>query len=387
MKKKEKKKNYFISKQIYNTKYNQQYLEKFSKATTKTYNSMYGGKEISFKAVKDNDGKMKFFVYIINYNNNNLIEYDILKNIKNINSNFISYDNNEIGKEIKINKPTSIRTCITNNKNYITSFNDNKIYIIDTSDILKKTENFIDLGENKGPTYIDLYRPDNKDNIYGYTSNYNDNTVSILDLNNNKKIKDIKVGKNPSFVCVAEKKQILFVANYSSNNISCFDLDKSGNTKEIEDIEVGKNPTCIEINSEETKIYITNYGDSTISVFNIENNIIEDSIIKIPNEAKPYSIDFNTTNKIGAILTNKGIYLIDTAKDNNLELVDFSDKESNEMGEITSARYRYYEKNDKKYEYLFIKNNDGKLFRKVITNKENIDQDKFINFEPLYNFL
>ena len=387
---------YFVPVQPYNydkqydKPYKDKYIEKFTKGTTKEYNSMYGGKEIAFKGVKEKDGKMNFFVYTANYQNNNVMEYDIIKNI-NLDNDFIEYDNNKIGKEVKIDKPSSIRTCITNNKNYVTSFEDNKIYVIDTSSQLKNAEKYIKLGEDKGPTYIDLYRP-NDNTIYGYTSNYNDNTVSILDLNNNTKIEDIKVGKNPSFVCVAEKKKLLFVANYSDNNISCYKLDESGKATKMTEHKTGKNPTCIEINPSETHIYITNYGDSTISVFDIdeEKNINDGTPIEIPDGAKPYSIDFNTKNSTGAILTNKGVYLINTEENNNLKLVDFTDEEDKEMGEITSVRYRYYEKEGEKYEYLFIKNNQGKLFRKVITNNEHEGNEviqQFQNYEAFYNFL
>ena len=72
------------------------------------------------------------------------------------------------------------------------------------------------------------------------------------------------------------------------------------------------------------------------------------------------------------------------------KLVDFTDEEDKEMGEITSVRYRYYEKEGEKYEYLFIKNNQGKLFRKVITNNEHEGNEviqQFQNYEAFYNFL
>jgi len=303
---------------------NHQNIEKFDTEKASKYNPLFGGKEIGFKSSKEN-GKMSFFVYTIDYDNNSLMEYDIIKNVSNIDSNFIKYDdNNEIGKKITINKPTSIRTCVTNNKNYITSFDKNSVYIVDTTDILENIEKTT-IKTGKGPTYIDLYRPNDDDTIYGYTSNYDDNTVSILDLNENKNIKNIDVGKNPSFVCVAEKKKILFVANYSDNTISCFNLDNSGNVEKIDDYDTGKGPTSIEIDPDETQIFVTNYGDGTISVFHISEDedqnkkIIKGSPIKIYDMAKPYSIDFNTKNKTGVILTNKGVYLFDT--NNNDELI------------------------------------------------------------------
>ena len=377
------------------------YIEEFTEntSTTSKYNPLFGGKEIGFKAVKEGE-KMNFFVYTVNYNNNNLMEYDIIKNTKDIDSNFISFNNNKIG-EVPIDKPTSIRTCLTNNKNYITSYDKNSVYIVDTSDILKSTEKTI-IQTGKGPTYIDLYRPDDK-NIYGYTSNYNDDTVSILNLTTNEKIDDIKVGKNPSFVCVAEKKKILFVANYTDNNISCFKLDESGKTTKISDYPTGKGPTCIEIKPNESKIYVTNYEDGTISIFNIneDNKISQDKPVEIPNNAKPYSIDFNTKNSTGAVLTDNGIYLIDTANKNKLTPFNLSDEESKDIGTITSVRYRYYEKEGKKYEYVFIQSNNGKLFRKKIMEGDDTktdaaepvadaadpaDKETFNNFEPLNNF-
>ena len=276
--------------------------------------------------------------------------------------------------------------------NYISSFKHNKIYIIDKNN---KLINNIKTG--RGPTCIDIYI--NNKSIYGYVSNYISNTISILDLKNNKKIRDINIlttpsirsndkkneiddttlsiskketfsnlinGRNPSFVCVAKKKKILFVLCFTNSTIYAYDL--KNNPENPTKINIDDNnskitePTCIGITPQEDKIYITNARNSTISIYNIseDNKITKGENIEF--KSQPYSINFNSTNKIGVILTNNGIYLIDTDNKNNLTLINFNIKESEEIGKIESVICISYENT----KFLFINNNKGDLFIKKI---------------------
>jgi DNA-binding beta-propeller fold protein YncE len=322
------------------------------------YKSLYGGQDIGF-VTRDNK---YFHIYSTDFFNDKIIEHDLFKNSSSSKDIFVNFkDENNIHKII-INKPTSIRTCLQNNINYVTSFSDKKVYLIDISSNKMKIKDKINIGKKKGATYIDLYRNLKKNINYGYTSNFNNHSVSILDLNKKIKIKDIKVGKNPIFVCVSEKNKLLFVANFSDNNICCFDLSDPENPTKINNFNTGVNPTCIQTDDE--KIYVTNYNSSTISVFNINNNeISKDEDILIPNNEKIYSMDLNSNANSGCILTCKNIYTLD--KDiNKLIKVEFTEEENKNIGTCKSVRYKYYKPDN--IHLLYILNINGKLSRKII---------------------
>lgn len=388
------------------------YIEEFLQNSQNSGNpiKLLSGKKIEFITEKN-----KFLIYLINYHNNKFVKLELEKDITKYSFTKLYDSSRTDNNAIKINSPIFIKTNLNNNMNYISSFKDNTIYIIDKNN---KLINNIKTGE--GPTCIDIYI--NNKSIYGYVSNYISNTISILDLKNNKKIRDIKIlttpsirsndkkneidyttlsikkekfsnlinGRNPSFVCVAKKKKILFVLCFTNSTIYAYDL--KNNPENPTKINIDDNnskiiePTCIGITPQEDKIYITNSGNSTISIYNISKDneitkgenieiikgenieITKDENIEVKSRiySMPYSINFNSTNKIGVILTNNGIYLIDTDNKNNLTLVNFNKKESEEIGKIESVICISY-KNTK---FLFINNNKGDLFIKKIKNRK-----------------
>lgn len=306
------------------------------KYNNRLYKSLYSGQKIGFIT----HNHKNYHTYIIDFYKNKLIEYDLLKHSNSPIEQLVEFKDKPIVNEITIKKPTSIRTCLQNNTNYITSFTKKKVYLIDVANEMMKFKGSINIGNNKGATYIDLYRNLEENINYGYTSNFNNHTVSILDLNKKIKIKDIKVGQNPIFVCVCEKNKLLCVANFSDNNIYFFNLSDPENPKKIGEFNTGINPTCIE--TDNGKIYVTNCNSSSLSIFTINNNkITKEKDIPVPNNEKIYSIDLNKNANCGVILTSKNIYIIDTNKD-KLTKLEFTEKERQKFGIVKSVRYRYY---------------------------------------------
>jgi YVTN family beta-propeller protein len=86
-----------------------------------------------------------------------------------------------------------------------------------------------------------------------YVANSIDNTVSVIDGINNKKIGDIKVGKRPLAVGFDDNPNTIYVANSLDNTVSV--IDGKNNTK-IGDIKVGPNPSAIGVDRRTNIIYV-----------------------------------------------------------------------------------------------------------------------------------
>ena len=66
-----------------------------------------------------------------------------------------------------------------------------------------------------------------------YVTNYQDNSISVIDCKEQKVIKTIDVGKNPAGMALWEEKKRLYVANGGSNTISIIDIITDQPVKEI----------------------------------------------------------------------------------------------------------------------------------------------------------
>ena len=118
-----------------------------------------------------------------------------------------------------------------------------------------------------------------------YVANSGDNTVSVIDGNNNTKIgNDIPVGKNPLDIVVDSYSRKIYVTNIGDNTVSV--IDGKNNTKIGNDIPVGKDPLGIDVNSLSRKIYVANSGDNTVSVIDPETNKV---VAKVMFNIEPFN--------------------------------------------------------------------------------------------------
>jgi len=382
-------------------------IEHFQIIPKTKFDYRYGGKDIAFTIYKINETSQEHYAYIVNYSNNKVDEYNLNKSINQDNTDFIvsSKSENTIAN-ITLLQPTSIRTCTSTRQHYITSLANNKIYIIDstkklTNEMLNSPDNQIDLGLSvSGTTYIDLYRikdtsdPSKLTTNIGYTSNFNNNSISVIDLNSKKKLKDITVENNPVYVCTSEENKLLFVANLSSNSVSYFSLEDPKNPKLLGKLSVTKGtfnkPSCIEITPDQSKIYVANSGSNEIFSFNINKSatnfsekVTFNKIIIVPDVTNVYSIDFNNIETIGSVVTNNGIFLLDsTINDNEIKKINDASLEIAKIQDIQSTRIRSYTLNNEKIQYVYISDKKGTLYRKKISNIES-----FSNFKNYYNFV
>ena len=115
---------------------------------------------------------------------------------------------------------------------------------------------------------------------YAYITNYEDDTVSVIDTSNNKVTDNVKVGKQPSGVAVNSMGTKVYVTNYEDDTVSVID---TSNNKVTDNVKVGKQPSGVAVNSMGTKVYVTNYDDNTVSVIDTSINKVTALPVNVRN--------------------------------------------------------------------------------------------------------
>jgi YVTN family beta-propeller protein len=101
-----------------------------------------------------------------------------------------------------------------------------------------------------------------------YVANYDDNTVSVVDIGGKRVLKTIPVGKSPTGIAVTRDGSMVFAANYDSNNISVI---STFSNKVINTIAVGKNPSAVAVSPDGSKLYVANNGTNKVAVISTSN--------------------------------------------------------------------------------------------------------------------
>ena len=175
-----------------------------------------------------------------------------------------------------------------------------------------------------------------------YVANYLDNTVSVIDGENNTKIgNDIPVGEGPTGIGVNSNTNMMYVANYLDNTVSV--IDGENNTKIGNDIPVGSSPEAIGVNEDTNTIYVANLDNNTVSVIDGENNT---KIDDIPVGKGPRDIAVNQLRDMiyVAYLDNNSVSVIDG--ENNTKIDDIPVGTSGDIDVISSLDTIYVSNND-----------------------------------------
>jgi YVTN family beta-propeller protein len=149
-----------------------------------------------------------------------------------------------------------------------------------------------------------------------FVANADSNTVSVLSIDNNTKIKDIPVGNYPIAIEISQvtntttdNKGKAFVANADSNTVSV--LSMYNNTKIGEDIPVGNYPIAIEIDQKTGTVYVANADSNTVSVIDGKNDTKIGEDIPVGNYPIAIEIDQKTGTVYVANADSNGISVID----------------------------------------------------------------------------
>jgi YVTN family beta-propeller protein len=140
---------------------------------------------------------------------------------------------------------------------YISLWGDDKICVYKTGrerDII----NFIPVGDNPNDLLL------TKDGKFLFVANANDNSVSVINLKENKVVEtltaslypDAPPGSTSNALALSEDDKTLFIANADNNCLAVFDVSNPGFSFSKGFIPVGWYPTCVKVIGK--KIWVTN---------------------------------------------------------------------------------------------------------------------------------
>jgi DNA-binding beta-propeller fold protein YncE len=135
--------------------------------------------------------------------------------------------------------------------------------------------------------------------------------VSVVDINGNKVIKNIKTGPVPNYTLITKDNKRAFVSNTGNNSIS--EIDLSNWTVERQ-LEAGPAPEHMVFSSDEKSIYVTNPRVGNVSVISIDTGKViktfevGDSVhgLDIGDDGKTLFVSSKKKNKLMAIDTVSG---------------------------------------------------------------------------------
>nr|MBA4141314.1 YncE family protein [Segetibacter sp.] len=150
----------------------------------------------------------------------------------------------------KYQLPGEAYTCVLSpqkNELYITCWGCDELLIFDTK--ARKFKQPVKLGDNPNEMVL------SKNGRFAYVCNGNENTVSVIDLDNNLVIEtlnsalypDAPNGSTPNGLALSADEKTLYIANATNNCLAVFDVSKQGMSKAEGFIPVGWYPTNVKV--------------------------------------------------------------------------------------------------------------------------------------------
>ncbi len=196
-------------------------------------------------------------------NNNQVLRYSI------INNKLVLKDSIELGKKWpeKIS-PAGIELNDEKQIMYVISKENNSLYIIDLT--TKKIKQQLALG---GEGYNCLLSADKKEL---YISCWGCDKILILDTKTEQFSGEIAVGDNPNDMCLTKDGKYLFVANANDNSVSVINIQQrmvieTLNTALYPDAPSGSTTNGLALSSNEKTLYIANADNNCLAVFDVSN--------------------------------------------------------------------------------------------------------------------
>jgi YVTN family beta-propeller protein len=106
---------------------------------------------------------------------------------------------------------------------------------------------------------------------FAYITNFQDNTVSVIDAVTLTVIATVPVGTAPDGAAVTPDGTKVYVTNSGSNTVSVID---AATTTVIATIPVGSTPVGVAVTPDGTKVYVANQGSNTVSIINTATNTV-----------------------------------------------------------------------------------------------------------------
>jgi YVTN family beta-propeller protein len=141
------------------------------------------------------------------------------------------------------------------------------------------------------------------DGRIAYTANIRSGTVSVVDLKQGKKLRDIAVGGEPEGIALSKEEQVLWVADLKGARVQAFDaesLDKIG------EVATGPVPIRVAASPDGRWIVTSNVGDGSLTLIDAASRKkIRDISITGTQEAGQVTILFGQDGKLYAAETGR----------------------------------------------------------------------------------
>ena len=145
-----------------------------------------------------------------------------------------------------------------------------------------------------------------------YITNFNSNTVSVIDTATDMVIATVPVGLRPGGVAVTPDGSKVYITNEDSNTVSV--IDSATNTISAT-IPVGLVPFGVAVTPDGSKVYVANGGSGTVSVIDTATDTVS-ATIPVGNRSSPLGIAV-TPDGSKVYITNRSdpntVSVIDTA--------------------------------------------------------------------------
>lgn len=161
-------------------------------------------------------------------------------------------------------------------------------YDVETNKLIKKIE------VGKHPAHI-VFTSDGK---YSLVTNNEDNNVSVIDMKDYNVVGKISTGNGPHGFRISKDNKFAYVANMDEDTISVLDIT---NFKEVKKIKVGRTPVTTGITSDGKTLLATVNSENALAIIDLSTDRVE----KIPVGVGPAQVYIQSDNKF-AFVANQG---------------------------------------------------------------------------------
>jgi YVTN family beta-propeller protein len=128
-----------------------------------------------------------------------------------------------------------------------------------------------------------------------FTSNIGAGTVSVVDLADGKKLRDIPVGGKPEGIALAPDGRTLWVGDLDGNRVQTFDTNSF---EKLAEVETGAVPIRVAVSPDNRWVVTSNLGDGTLTVIDSKTRAkVREIAVSGDPEARQVTILFSADGK------------------------------------------------------------------------------------------
>ena len=141
------------------------------------------------------------------------------------------------------------------------------------------------------------------DGRMAFTSNIGSGTVSVIDLQAGRKVRDITVGGEPEGIALSKEEQVLWVADLKGARVQAFDAES---LEKIGEVATGPVPIRVAASPDGRWIVTSNVGDGSLTLIDAESRRkLRDVPIAGVQEAGQVTILFGPGGRLYAAETGR----------------------------------------------------------------------------------